>query len=111
MTQQALPLLPAKKEKPLQAASKAEPQTKENDLESKIHSADKNKEEGSISSDAATTDRYRYSMFCCCFLFSWIVYLKQIHGQSFEENTKLTKSQTVETCLLYTVALLRKRTH
>ncbi|XP_037549422.1 chitin synthase 1 [Nematolebias whitei] len=56
MTQQTLPLLPGKKEKPLQAASKAEPKTKEKDLESKNHLADKNKEEGSISSDAATTD-------------------------------------------------------
>ncbi|XP_017274207.1 chitin synthase 1 [Kryptolebias marmoratus] len=55
LTQQALPLLPANTDKPLQAASKAETQTKENAVESKNHSADKHKEMGARGSDTTNS--------------------------------------------------------
>lgn len=77
MTQQALPLLPTSQDKALTAAPKAESKTKEKVVEPQNHSAEKNKEDGSLDSDAANSDRY--SVFICFFychvFFIWDKYI------------------------------------
>lgn len=58
MTQQALPLLPNSKDKSLPAPPKGDSKTKEIVVEPQNHSAEKIKEDGSIDSDTANSDRY-----------------------------------------------------